>query len=563
MEKGRVLLLSAGAMFVLAVVSILSLEAQGVGEAQANAASRADMVTIDTMKAFGKLELPPVTFLHDKHTLALKTGEKDCKTCHVEKDGRVVAKFKREKDTTKAEVKDIYHKACIGCHTDMAAKGQKTGPLDGACRSCHDAKPKLSSAKLDAGLTNALHFRHSSSKELPSAMKDEATGEMRKDNCDRCHHEYNKDTKKTFYAKGKEGTCRSCHEAKPTKESRSMSQAAHDSCVNCHRTLALKGVKETGPTSCAGCHGAEAQAKTAAKNKEAVAKAGEDVRLIRKADQPDLTLVSIEKPAEGAKPLAMSPVAFNHKLHEKNLDTCRSCHHKQTVACSKCHTVQGSKEGGYVQLEQAMHRASAKQSCVGCHNQKKAEPKCAGCHDQMKSRTKPAQAACKKCHIQGALKVPAEPGQMPAYWAMKPEEKAAAAAELLKSRADKADVFAIDDIPEKVTIKAISNEFEASEMPHRKIVLKLVENMKDSKMSGVFHADPGTLCQACHHNGQVGTKKPTRCVNCHGKPFDEKQPNRPGLKAAYHGQCMTCHKAMALKKPLDTDCVGCHKEKKK
>ena len=41
------------------------------------------------------------------------------------------------------------------------------------------------------------------------------------------------------------------------------------------------------------------------------------------------------------------------------------------------------------------------------------------------------------------------------------------------------------------------------------------------------------------------------------------QPNRPGLKAAYHGQCRGCHKAMDLKKPLSTDCVGCHKEKKK
>jgi len=52
-------------------------------------------------------------------------------------------------------------------------------------------------------------------------------------------------------------------------------------------------------------------------------------------------------------------------------------------------------------------------------------------------------------------------------------------------------------------------------------------------------------------------------VNCHGQGFDSKQPARPGLKAAYHGQCMGCHKSMALKKPLNTDCVGCHKEKKK
>lgn len=561
MEKGRVLLLSAGALFALAVVSILSLEAQGVGEAQANAAARADVVKIDAMSVFGKLELPPVTFLHDKHTAALEKAGKDCKSCHPEKDGKVVVKFKREKETTQAEVKVIYHKGCIGCHDDMAKKGQKTGPLDGACRSCHDAKPKIVSAKEAAGLNNALHFRHSESKEIPSALKGE-DGATAKDNCDRCHHEYNKDTKKTFYAKGKEGTCRGCHEAKPTKESRSMAQASHDSCVNCHLALAKAGKKDTGPVQCAGCHSKEAQEKIAAKNKEAVAKAPEGTRLIRRQGMPELTLVSIEKPAEGQKPMAMSPVAFNHKLHEKNVDTCRACHHKETAACSKCHTVKGGKEGGFVQLEKAMHLASSQRSCVGCHNTSKADAKCSGCHDLMKSRKNPPKDSCKKCHVTGALKVAAEPGHMPAYWLLKPEEKAAAAAELLKNRADKADVYTTEDIPEKVVIKSMVNEYEESVMPHRKIVMKLVENIKDSKMSGVFHADPGTLCQACHHNSPA-SKKPPKCVNCHGQGFDSKQPARPGLKAAYHGQCMGCHKSMALKKPLNTDCVGCHKEKKK
>lgn len=562
MEKGRVLLLSAGALFALAVVSILSLEAQGVGEAQAKAAARADVVNIDAMSIYGKLELPPVTFLHDKHTAALEKAGKDCKSCHLEKDGKLVVKFKREKDTSQAEVKTIYHKGCIGCHDDMAKKGQKTGPLDGACRSCHDAKPKIVSVKQEAGLTNALHFRHTESKEIPSGLKDES-GAPSKDNCDRCHHEYNKETKKTFYAKGKEGTCRSCHEAKPTKDVRSMSQASHDSCVNCHLALAKAGKKETGPVLCAGCHSKEGQDKIAAKNKEAVVKAGPEARLIRRQGMPDLTLVSIEKPVEGAKPMAMSPVAFNHKLHEKNVETCRACHHKETAACSKCHTVQGKKEGGFVQLEKAMHLATSKRTCVGCHNTSKQDPKCASCHDMMAARKNPPKASCNKCHTQGKLNVPAEPGSMPAYWAMKPEEKAAAAAELLKNRADKADIFNTDDIPEKVVIKSLVNEYEASEMPHRKIVLKLAENMKDSKMSGVFHADPGTLCQACHHNTPAGSKKPPKCVNCHGQAFDSKQPARPGLKAAYHGQCMSCHKSLALKKPLNTDCVGCHKEKKK
>jgi hypothetical protein len=563
MEKGRVLLLSAGALFALAVVSILSLEAQGVGEAQANAALRTDVVKIDAMKALGPLELPPVTFLHDKHTAALKTGDKDCKVCHLEKDGQVVVKFKREKDTSAAEVKAVYHKNCIGCHKDMAAKGQKTGPLDGACRSCHDAKPSVVSGRQAAGFTTALHFRHGESKDIPSALKAEG-GAAQKDNCDRCHHEFNKETKKTFYAKGKEDSCRVCHLEKATKDSRSMSEASHAACVNCHRDLALKGVKEVGPVQCAGCHSKEAQEKAELKDKAAAAKAQDGAPLIRR-NQPAQTLVVVDKPAEGLRPMTMTPVAFNHKLHEKNVDTCRACHHKGIQACSKCHTVAGSKDGGGVQLEKAMHLATSGRSCVGCHNQKKADPKCAGCHDLMKFRATPAKDACKKCHVDAAkVKAPAaEAGGTPAYWLMKPEEKAAAAALVMKDRRDKADVFATDDIPEKVTIKYMVNEYEGSEMPHRKIVMKLMENVKDSKMSGVFHSDPGAVCQACHHHGVAGQKKPPRCVNCHGKPFDPQQPNRPGLKAAYHGQCMGCHKSMALKKPLNTDCVGCHKERKK
>ncbi|MDR3639840.1 MAG: cytochrome c3 family protein [Humidesulfovibrio sp.] len=561
MEKGRVLLLSAGTLFVLAVVSILSLEAQGVGEAQANAAARADVVQIDTMKSLGALELPPVTFLHDKHTAALAKAGKDCKACHLEKDGQLVIKFKREKDTTKAEAKAVYHQNCIGCHTDMTKKGEKTGPLDGDCRSCHDAKSQIVSARQPAGFTNALHFRHSEAKAIPSGLKGE-NGEVAKDNCDRCHHEFNKDTKKTFYAKGKEESCRVCHLEKPTKDTRSMSEASHAACVNCHRSLVLKGVKETGPVECAGCHSKAGQEKIALDNKAAMAKVPDDTRLIRR-NQPDLTLMSVEKPVADAKPQAMSPAVFNHKLHEKSVESCRTCHHKGLQACNKCHTVAGSKEGGYVRLEQAMHQATAQQSCIGCHNQKKAEPKCAGCHDMIKARKTPPADECKKCHIQGKLNVPAEQGQMPAYWNMKPEEKTAAASALLKDRAEKADIFNVDDIPEKVSIKGMANEYEGAEMPHRKIILKLVENLKDSKMSGVFHADPGTLCQACHHHGQPGAKKPPRCENCHGKPFDASTSGRPGLKAAYHGQCMSCHKSMGLKKPLNTDCVGCHKEKKK
>ena len=49
-----------------------------------------------------------------------------------------------------------------------------------------------------------LHYRHVASKDIPAYNDD-------KDNCGVCHHEYDKDKKQTFYAKGKESSCRYCH----------------------------------------------------------------------------------------------------------------------------------------------------------------------------------------------------------------------------------------------------------------------------------------------------------------------------------------------------------------
>ena len=45
--------------------------------------TRADIIRIDSMNVFGKLEKAPVTFLHQKHTEALDKKNKDCSACHV------------------------------------------------------------------------------------------------------------------------------------------------------------------------------------------------------------------------------------------------------------------------------------------------------------------------------------------------------------------------------------------------------------------------------------------------------------------------------------------------
>jgi len=114
------------------------------------------------------------------------------------------------------------------------------------------------------------------------------------------------------------------------------------------------------------------------------------------------------------------------------------------------------------------------------------------------------------------------------------------------------------------------------------------------------HAGVLKDCTICHHRlprdrqdryGRPVTlaqmrklgKKPVACSVCHGRPFDPKQLNTPGLKGAYHRLCMDCHSqaeqtphargpimysAMVRGpevRPLDTraptDCLACHAKK--
>ena len=75
-----------GIIFVIFVI-IISLTCTGnygaKGPVEPTVQKRADIIRIDSMQAFGKLERPPVTFLHQKHTEALAAQNKDCSTCHM------------------------------------------------------------------------------------------------------------------------------------------------------------------------------------------------------------------------------------------------------------------------------------------------------------------------------------------------------------------------------------------------------------------------------------------------------------------------------------------------
>ncbi|QTA83636.1 High-molecular-weight cytochrome c [Desulfonema limicola] len=549
MVKGKMKFRWVGILIIIFLISTYCIGAQVFAKlSKDESKSRADVITIDTLKVFGYLEKPEVTFLHDVHTDALEKQGKDCLACHLPKSNSIPGvfkeavagidplspKFKRLEDTARKEVMDIYHKFCIDCHNDMGAQKLETGPV--TCGECHK-ESKTVSSRQPAGMDKNLHFRHSKAREKK---------------CEQCHHEFNEEKKELVYVKEKEGSCRYCHLENPkeipvyAKDSAqisklSMKEASHLDCISCHRKTIAKEM-DAGPVKCSGCHDAEMQAK--------FKKAETIERMERK--QPDVVLVSTgdKLPDDGRLGnVRMNAVAYNHKSHEESNDTCRVCHHASLDKCSKCHTLSGSKDGDYVKLEKAFHQIGTDKSCLGCHELNQQDPKCSGCHVFMEKGRKQADESCLKCHEN------LTPDMMNL---VKSGDNTALAEKMMKARSTASETYPDDDIPEKVVIKDMMDKYQAAELPHRKIVNTLMKNISDNKMAGYFHRDKGTICQGCHHNSPVSTKPP-KCSSCHGKPFDENELLRPGLMGAYHQQCMTCHKEMKLEKPAG--CTGCHKEK--
>jgi hypothetical protein len=474
------------------------------------------------MKVFGQLERHPVPYLHQKHTEALEKKNKDCTACHLSEKDRLSLKYMRLKDTTKQEVMDIFHDNCIGCHRETVKAKEKSGPL--ACGECHTDKPAALSSWQPIGMDKSLHYRHVKANQ---------------EKCERCHHEYNAATKKLFYAKGKEGTCRYCH-GDVTEDNRiSLQLASHSGCIDCHRKV-LAQDESAGPIMCSGCH-EPAQQK--------LIEIVKDVPRM-KANQPDFVFVSSAKSGEKrVDPLnQMKLVPFNHKAHEEYNDTCRGCHHASLSACAQCHTVQGAEEGNYVKLQQSMHTLYSQSSCMGCHDSQLVDPRCAGCHSAFEKKRQQGQQSCMNCHM-----TENSPEAVNA-------DNKMAAARVLESRMAVTSTYDDEDIPEHVKINSMMNKYDAVKLPHRKIVNSLFDNIKTNKLANYFHHEKGTICQGCHHNSPAA-KKPPKCASCHGQPFNEKDPLKPGLMAAYHRQCMECHKAMGIQKPVSTNCVACHREK--
>jgi len=525
MGKGRRLLRWTGVIVVSTVLLVFGAAVYGIEQAADQDALRsADIIVIDTMSSFGRLDRPPVVYRHDKHTEALQKQGKDCAACHLKDDKqRLSPKFQRLKVQNRETTMRVYHDNCIACHTETLATGEKGGPI--TCGECHVKSPKAVSTWQAIGMDKSLHYRHSKARDKK---------------CGDCHHEYDEKAQKLVYVEGKEGSCRYCHKDQLEEKREPLREVSHQACIACHQeTLAKK--KEAGPVKCAGCHDADQQLEIATL---------ENVPRMKR-NQPDKVFVKTGAKSgmtpEGA--LRAKAVPFNHQAHETYNDTCRACHHASLTSCAECHTVTGIKEGNFVQLEQAMHQLRTDASCLGCHTEVQADKSCAGCHAFIQKGLNKDTATCRTCHMEGAPAGSEITG--------KPEE-AMLAAMLLNARTPVMGTLPIEDIPEKVVLNKLEKKYQPVEMPHRKIVQAMVKAIGDNKLAANFHAEPGTLCQGCHHNSPLA-KKPPQCGSCHGQPFNQQEPNRPGLVGAYHIQCMGCHTEMGIEKPVG--CTECHKEK--
>ena len=497
---------------------------------------RADLIELASMGIFGELERPAVPFLHGAHVDALDERGKDCSACHPSENDRLSPRFKRllsSKSTGKSDLMDLYHSNCMACHKEMTAEGLKAGPQE-ECGHCHRSAFPVRSARQPFGLDKSLHYRHVQSLESK---------------CESCHHQYDEAKKSLIHEKGTEESCRYCHSLETVDNRMSMQLASHVGCIDCHRKRLAQSIT-AGPADCAGCHDPLEQ--------EAIRRISPVPRMDRK--QPDLVYVKKQNrdPATSLDTYLdpkMALVRFDHKHHEEANASCRVCHHSDLTSCNTCHTLAGLEKGDGITLEQAMHQIGTDRSCVGCHGELVRDAQCAGCHVLVSEYQPEDTTGCMKCH-NGP---PAE--ALPPAGSSEELVPEAVALDLPKSPTEGFREADIADIPDRVAIKALVETYEGVDLPHRKIIDSIWGRIKDSRLAGISHGDPGTFCRGCHHNSP-SSAKPPRCGSCHSKVSDENDLLKPGLMAAYHRQCMSCHSEMKVEKPVSTDCTGCHEKRK-
>jgi len=457
------------------------------------------------------LRRPAVEFNHELHTTSL--GPEGCESCHEvdpkrpAKGGVKPLQYEVLANLDPADRDggmDAYHDLCMGCHEDRLAAGKTTGAL--TCGECHAERPAAVSLRAPLALDKHLHDRHVQAHD---------------DKCETCHHVAGERPGERVYKKGAEEACRGCHGETEQEGRTPLRVAVHQDCVGCHREREAQPNQTTGPVACKGCHDAAVQLTYAPKDD-----APEPARLLV-AGQPD----GLWLQAPGAK---SNLVPFDHQAHEKHASSCSTCHHERLTKCSECHTVTGSAAGDWISLEEAYHRTGTSHSCVGCHQQKTRAKACVGCHHTLTQP--PAQASCAKCHSGP----PAAEKPLPAF--AYPTNQLGPLPPVS------------DDFPETVVIDSLAADYGPSVFAHKKIVEQMFSVVSKNKLAARFHGSVETFCAGCHHETPLGTRPPP-CRSCHEKE-DAPTADKPGLKAAYHRQCLGCHQQMAIEPQGCTE--GCH-----
>lgn len=105
-----------------------------------------------------------------------------------------------------------------------------------------------------------------------------------------------------------------------------------------------------------------------------------------------------------------------------------------------------------------------------------------------------------------------------------------------------------------ISMKDVTDVYFLLDSP---IIKKREDHYGPVRFSHKRHANITNDCTQCHHYRpkDENALETTRCSACHQDAFNPDHPDRIGLKAAYHQQCIECHQEQA-KGP--TGCKGCH-----
>ena len=191
------------------------------------------------------------------------------------------------------------------------------------------------------------------------------------------------------------------------------------------------------------------------------------------------------------------PLTFSHQTHSLIAEDCAVCHHHAAAGETRaCGKCHQASSGSKESGPPALKDAYHQQ-CIGCHKEIEMGPRgCTECHTK--------KASTVSIVAPGERQVQQTPGHA----------------------------------PETMTLSGLEKRYEPVAFSHS------------------LHADMGGGCGDCHHHSPAG--QTLACGRCHGEPFNPQNLSLPGLKGAYHLQCLGCHREMDAG---PVGCTECHARK--